>query len=109
MSSKPHELSVDEVRNNFLDHVRGIVEYWNDESRVKSSTKERLEGVAFSILVALDGGSAGLPGFVVAPSPHPDDKDYCKMEGENWYPKAPVVKCDIAGCLHELFYKKENK
>jgi hypothetical protein len=64
-----------------------------------------MEGLAFSILVMLDGGSAMLPGFVVAPLPDPSDKDYHIMKGENYFPEnhdaAEKIKGDIAGALHE--------
>jgi hypothetical protein len=66
--------------------------------------RRRLEGLAHSILVALDGNAMALPGFVVAPMPHPSDRDYCIENGENFYPEAPDVSCDIAGELHTRMY-----
>lgn len=100
----PREYTTDEVRELFLDHVRQMVLYWERESRPKT-TRERLEGLAHSLLVLLDGGTV-LPGFIVAPRPHKDDKAFCKSDGENWFPEAPDVPSDIGGCLHELFYHK---
>ena len=93
------EYTTDEVRERFLHYVRSIVDYWE---HVPNPYGTRTSGVAFCILSMLDGGTAGLPGFVVAPSPHPDDKQ-CRIDNEeNWYPEAPQVQCNIAGDLHEL-------
>lgn len=105
----PRELTEDEVQRVFLDHVRAMCRYWVQESRA-TTVKEKVEGVAFSILVALDGGNIGLPGFIVVPSPHPDDKEYRRSRGENWYPENDpgAVKCDIGGSLHEHFHIHEE-
>lgn len=99
------EKTTEEVREEFLDHVRYLVSYWDRIE--KETTKEKLSGLAFSILSALDGCSAGLPSFIVAPCPHPEDKQYHIDNDEDYYPENHDVdvKCDIAGCLHELFYK----
>jgi len=104
----PRELTEDEVQRVFLDQVRAMCRYWVEES-IATTVKEKVEGVAFSILVALDGGNIGLPGFIVAPSPHPDDKEYHRSHGENWYPEndPEAVKCDIGGSLHEHFHIHE--
>jgi hypothetical protein len=101
----PREYTTDEAREKFLAHVRALVDWWADESRV-TDPREKLSGLAFSILSALDGCAGGLPGYIVSPAPHPEDEAYLKAEGQNWYPAAPKVECDIAGSLHELFYKK---
>lgn len=101
MSDKPkaREYTQQEVRDNFLRHVRAIVDYWSNQP---GKPRDHISGCAFSILVALDGGSAEFPGFRVIPYPHPDDKSYCQSQGENWYPNDG---CDIAGCLHEYLFR----
>lgn len=100
------EYTEEEVRKQFLDHVRMLVEYW--DSIDKETTKEKLSGLAFSILSAIDGSSVGLPAFVLAPLPHESDKQYRIDNNEDYYPEnhESDVKCDIGGTLHELFYKK---
>lgn len=102
------EYTTEEIREQFLDHIRAMVNYW--DSIPKETTKEKLDGLAFSILAALDGSSAGLPGFIVAPLPHQDDKQYNIENDENYYPENDEIenqiKGDIAGLLHELFYKR---
>jgi hypothetical protein len=99
-----HEYTPEEVRERFIESVRSIVDYWE---HVPNPYGTRESGVAFSILSMLDGCNGGLPGFVVAPAPHPDDKQYYIDHGENYYPEAPEVKCDIAGGLHEHFAKEK--
>ncbi len=61
-----------------------MVEYW---AALDMPEMARLEGLAFSILVALDGEAAAIPAFIVAPYPHPDDKHYHVENGENYYPE----------------------
>lgn len=98
------EYTTDEIREKFLRHVWNLIEYWEKEDR-PGSTRERLEGLAHSILATLDGASAELPSFIIAPSPHESDKAYHKKEGENWYPENKAsVNGDIGGALHELLY-----
>ena len=105
-------LSADEVREQFLDHARAMVRYWANEKlgHVPGSSEDilaHLNGVTFSLLAALDGCSVGLPSFIVAPEPHPDDRQYHIDNGENWYQEnhEANIKCDISGVLHEHFYQ----
>jgi hypothetical protein len=98
------ELTTDQARERFLDHVRALVDYWDREA--SGDQRHRLEGVAFSILVLLDGGSGHMPGWVVCPSPHPEDRAYCEAQGEEYWPEAPDAGTDIAGSLHELFFHR---
>ena len=86
----------------FLDQVRVLVNYWTNSN--DGDVKNKVEGVAFSILSAIDG-SGELPGFMLAPRPHESDKEYYIENCENYFPTAPDVDSDIAGSLHEEFYK----
>src|ERR1051325_5807020 len=97
------ELTKKQVRDRFLNPVRALVPYW-DSIETKSS-REKLDGLAFSIMSALDGSAMALPRFVVAPAPHPDDKQYHIERGEDYYPEAPELDSDISGCLHELYHR----
>lgn len=99
------ELTQKEIQDRFLRHVRGIVEYWKTVDRPPG---ELCDGVAFSILTMLDGGSA-LPAFEVVPSPHPDDREFLISEGEDYYPDSPIGD-DVTtvhgdDSLHELWHK----
>lgn len=100
---QPRELSRDEVQKKFLDYVRNCIDWWEHETRV-TSIHDKLEGLAFSIMVALDGEST-LPGFIVAPRPHQEDKAYNISNEENWYPENhhldELIRADIGGNLHE--------
>lgn len=104
---EPREYTVDEVREKFLDAVRNIVEYWKNVENV--DYEDRLGGVAFSILVLMDGGQIDIPEFILAPNPHPEDKDYLIGEDENYFPEnyQSDINCNIGGYLHELFHKRE--
>lgn len=96
----PRAMTEEEVRTVFLDHIARMVDYWEHEPRA-DTLRDRLEGVAFSILAALDGGAMTLPGFRVYPNPHKSDKAYNRKKGRNWYPN----DVDIAGGLHEHWYE----
>lgn len=88
-----------ECRDRFLSEIREYARYW--ESLGGQSTRERLDGLAFSVLALLDGESAGLPGFTVIPCPHPGNRDYYMGKGEDYWPD----DVDISVCLHEEFFK----
>jgi len=102
MSEQAREYTEDEVRDAFLAHVRDSIEYWHDLP--DQTCRERMRGLAFSILSTLDGSAMDLPAFIVAPSPHPDDKAFHQEIGENWWPENhnAGVKASISGGLHEL-------
>jgi hypothetical protein len=89
----------DEVRAKFLSHVNHLVKYWAEQPN--QTDFEKVEGVAFSILSVIDGCSMNLPGFVLAPQPHKDDKQFHIGNDEDYYPRTKKVKTDIAGTLHE--------
>jgi len=99
--------TTDEIREKVLNHIRAMVQYW--DNLPKETTVEKLDGLAFSILTMLDGCTMDLPGFIVAPCPHEDDKSYHLDHKEKFYPDNSNIKVDgdIAGCLHELFYKNK--
>ena len=105
-------LTEDEARERFLDHVWTLIRFWQAESKTQD-TQGKLEGLAFSILSALDGSAAGLPRFIVAPSPHKEDREFCAREGLDWWreegddrnrhlywPENEPANCDISGGLH---------
>ena len=98
----PRQTTEDEVRRAFLGQCRSAIHYWETLSG-EHTLHDRLSGVAFSVLCILDGVSGGLPGFIVAPCPHPDDRAFRENEGEDWWPEndSAAVNCDISGGLHE--------
>lgn len=96
--------TAEEMRAEFLEHVLVTVDYW---AKVPGkTTREALSGLAFSILVALDGGAMDLPAYDLTPIPHPDDEQFAKDEGENWVPRGVAINdCQ----LHELFCELERR
>lgn len=100
MSDEPRAYTKEEVREQFLKLIWDCINHWEKDERTLP-TRDKLKGLAFSILVILDGESANLPGFLVKPSPQETDEEYHKNQGKNWYPK----DIDISGSLHELFYQ----
>ena len=87
-------LTRDEIIDRFMAHLRLMAHYWT--TLPDKSVAERMEGMVFSVLVLLDGGTV-LPGFTVCPSQHPDDRAYHEAEGEPYYPE----NVDIAGELRD--------
>lgn len=102
-SNKPRAFTAEEVEKQFLTTVANYVEYW--ATLPNKTDREKVEGLAFSMLVILDGGSATLPGFAVTPTPHESDKDYHIERGENYFP----TDVDIAGSLHEVIHRYFKK
>lgn len=102
------KLTRDEIREQFLKTLWANVDYWNEADRTPL-TRDKLSGLAFSLLVLLDGNSGAMPGFMLAPSPHKSDKDFNKSRGENWYPETAYIKNDIGGGLHEIFHSLDPK
>ena len=92
----------EEIREEFLDEIRGLVKYWNKVD--KPTVEEKLSGLAFSILVLLDGCNMSFPSVDLLISPHPDDEEYHKQLGERWYPDGLIFNDDVM--LHDLFYNR---
>lgn len=99
----------EEIREKFLAHLAALPAYW--AAVEGKTTEEKLEGLLFSVLVVLDGGSGDLPAFEVIPSPHPTDEAFHKDEGSNWWPSWPedlseredIVTVHGDSALHELY------
>jgi hypothetical protein len=49
----------------FVNDVATLARYWGDRA---ATSKDAAEGVAFSILVLLDGGNTASPGFLLMPT-----------------------------------------
>jgi len=81
--------STEEYRDEFIDHVKYMVVHWNEMPN--KSVKEKLEGLAFTILSAIDGRTTTLPAYKLMPV-------ISDSEG--------TVGDDIAGRLHDLLLMK---
>jgi len=92
-----------QVRERFLKYISETVDYWH--ARREQSEIERMNGLVFSILSLLDGCAVDMPGFLVVPNPHPDDKEWHEDHGEDWFPESAEFNgTDISGELHEHWY-----
>ena len=101
--STPRAKTAEEVRGEFLNYIRAISKYW--ASQPDKTPQEKCDGLAFSILVIFDGDTTALPGFDIALSPHPDDKQYYIDHRENWYEPGMVIN-DCS--LHDLWHAAEK-
>jgi len=107
--TKVKEKTIEEVRDEFVNHLIALIDIW--DSYKNKTSKEKLEGLTHSILVALDGQTFVLPAFIVAPHPHETDKKYRIDNNEDYYPEnhkiENKIKCNIAGELHHIFNQKK--
>lgn len=105
--SEPRAYTADETRDMLLEYIWTMVRYWGTGEGsyvdLDKPINDRLSGVAFSILAMLDGTTDHLPGFRLVPTPHPDDEQYHRDEGENWFDPANAVE----DMLHEHFYRDD--
>ena len=114
--NKPREYTLDEIKDKIALHVHRTARYWMKSDLKRPEFVEcvtelaseegityeeaevlwRLKGFGHTIGAMLDGCCVDIPGFLLIPNPHPDDKAYDKGEGENWWP-APKIKNDVGG------------
>lgn len=73
----------------FVEYVANMVDYWVEH--YPEDAREAAEGVAFSILVGLDGEAMAVPGYHVYP-----------VGDEN----SSEIPLDIAGSLHDELISK---
>lgn len=85
-----NEERIEQAREALMENIRYLVKYW--ATAPVETTTDRLEGLAFSTLVLLDGGNGNSLGFKVIPLQEEDEE--------------PLEDIDISGCLHEYFYKR---
>lgn len=105
----PRELTPTECRDRFITHVRSLIDFWASDRSACSGQPigDQMAGLVHSILTAIDGSAVALPSFLLAPQPHPSDKDFHIERGEAYWPRAVLVDpgLDIAGTLHERLLK----
>lgn len=93
------EITAEEARQVFLDHIRHVVGYW--ASLPDLSDIDKCNGVAFSILTLIDGCNS-MPAMDVVMRPHPVDLDYAIINDEDYFVDGLVINGDCM--LHDLFY-----
>lgn len=94
--------SEEDLRDAFLRVLAGYAHYW--ATLPDKTPLERCNGLAFSILVMIDGGSMSLPAFDLIARPHPDDIFYHQVEGSDWIEEGTVIS---DGGLHEVWHRYE--
>lgn len=99
--SEARELTEEESRKAFLNHIKDFVEYWN---RRAGGKKEALEGLASSVLGLIDSGSMELPAFLLMPASSDEERLIQLGRGNNWFPE----NCDIAGSLKDDYMKMKR-
>jgi hypothetical protein len=107
----PRSMTVEEMRRLFLGHLRKLVSYWattdltrpefRDELAQVGETRFRLNGLVHSILCTLDGVSGSMPAFDLVPSPHKDDEEFNRANGDDWWSSVVINECS----LHEGWHK----
>lgn len=101
--AEPRAFTAEEVRNQFLEHVRGIAQHW--ALRPDKTPEQRCKGAMFSMLSLLDGAAMGFPAVMLSLAPHPDDQAYCREQGDNWYEPGTLINHETHA-LHELFFER---
>lgn len=99
---KPRAYTEEEVTKKYLDHFRMLARYWAELPDM--TPLKRCEGAVFSMLSTMDGCSA-LPMLMLSVNPHPDDKEYMKAHGMNWFEEG----MSLDSSLHEQFYEKPDE
>lgn len=101
---EPRAKTPEEIRGDFLDTCRALADYWAGDSVQARTCHERLSGLLHSVLCIFDGVNGGLPAFDIIASPHPDDKEYHRGEGEDWIEPGTVINDCM---MHELLYRED--
>jgi len=107
----PRSLTNEEIRDIVLDQMWALVDYWAAEAR-EIDKREKLAGLAFSILAMLDGSSIAIPAFRICTAPHSDDQEYHKKRGENWFPNNSDVEMEgeiTELPLHEFWHRRDPR
>lgn len=109
--SKPREYTNKEIRDMVLGQVWDMVDYWAECPPTNRNLRERMAGLAFSILTMIDGDCIALPAFRVCSDPHADDKEYRRSRGINWFPENEgELNGEITEIpLHEVFFELDPK
>lgn len=101
----------DEIRELFLQHIRGLIEYWGQIHPLDG--KQAASGIAHSICVAIAGNSMNLPGFRLVPMGTEEDNEYRAENGERPWPVVPPEIADTlpdgGAYLHEMLYHPPEK
>lgn len=100
----PRAYTTQEVRSMFLSHVRNVAKNWAENGN-PADQQDMCEGVAFSILSAIDGCAGGLPFSIdLVARVHQDDKQFHIDNGDKWIEDGTVLNADCM--MHDLLHKE---
>jgi hypothetical protein len=91
--------TAEEVRAEFLDELRQLVQEWSEMDGI--SELDRCNGLVFSLLCLIDGAT-DMPGLDLCVGATEEDAQYWQEQGKNWYEPDQLIN-DCA--LHELWYQ----
>jgi hypothetical protein len=105
----PRARTAEEVRAGFLNTCRDLADYWAEprithDGGAAYTCHERLSGFLHSVLCVFDGVNGGMPAFDIVASPHPDDKEFHRSEGDDWIEPGTVINDCM---MHELLYRED--
>lgn len=103
MSDEPRAYTAAELQERLFSCLWRNIHYWETLDKPTYSVRDRLGGLAFSLLNIFDGTSMDFPTLDIVASPHPDDKQYHIDQGDNWIEPGTVINGDLL--LHEHFYQ----
>lgn len=118
MSDKPRPYTRDEMRQMVVEQLIASVDYWSNptlnhgplRNHTPMTVRDRVSGAVFSALSMIDG-CTDMPSMLLVPCPHPDDKEYHRQEGSDWWPD-PLASVndavDLAGELHSMFAQMDR-
>lgn len=112
VASGPCEKTREEIRTEFLNHIRSLVSYWAGESGSNvdkdMSVRERLTGLVHSILVTIDGCSCDFPiPLTLVTETSEDHRRECEDNGDDWYPDGCDLNSDVH--LHDEYFREERE
>lgn len=97
-------IPAEKAREQFMHQLAALAKYWADQT--DQSPLDRCNGLAFSVLNLFDGTSMELPAMDIVLRPHPDDEQFHKDEGTDWFVDGQVINEDM---LHEQWHKYQQK
>lgn len=104
-------LDVNEARERFLGKVWTMIDYWETVDPEQKSLRERLSGLAFSILSTIDGAAVDHPAMHLIPMSTEEDNEFRRRVCERPYRSTEEFDFqdyDIAGSLHDIFHEVEE-
>lgn len=98
MQQKPY--SDDEACRLVVEHLRTLAAYW--ASMPNLSDKDRTDGMAFSCLVMIDGGTGAIPRLALTPMLSDEDIEHYQQEDQRYF--EPGVSINLDCDLHDIYH-----